>query len=188
MDTYLYIIIIITLSIFMIFYGGHNNQTKIEYESNYFSSLNSIIIFEKKLNKLNKDDIFINNNFINVNSYLKNLHILIPNFVNCFFIKILPYSIFDIFNIVEKQDIKTHMMIIFNHKKHNNLELLINTEKSNIIKKNTKSENIHPYSTNGYFYDLEKVISITGIYHIYNNSNEQVNITCFILKKPFWHI
>lgn len=182
MDTYLYIIIIIGLSIFMVFYGGHNNQNKIEYESNYFSSLNSIIIFEKKLNKLNKDDIFTNKNFVNANENLNNLHILIPNFVNCFLIKILPYQIFDIFNIVNKEDIKTHMMMIFNHKKHNNLELLIDTEKFDL----NENSNI-PAQSYGYFYDLEKVISIVGIHHIYNNSNEQINITCFILKKPFWH-
>ena len=36
------------------------------------------------------------------------------------------------------------------------------------------------------YYDLEKIISITSIYHIYNNSNENIIITCFLLKKPFW--
>ena len=72
--------------------------------------------------------------------------------------------------------------MIFNHKKHNNLELLIDTEKFDL----NENSNI-PAQSYGYFYDLEKVISIVGIYHIYNNSNEQINITCFILKKPFWH-
>jgi hypothetical protein len=74
-------------------------------------------------------------------------------------------------------------MIIFNHNKHNNLELLIN-DNYQINKTDVINLNI---SSNKYFYDLEKNISITGIYHIYNNSNEPIIITCFILKKPFWH-
>jgi hypothetical protein len=67
-------------------------------------------------------------------------------------------------------------MVIFNHDEFNNLELLINTcykSNSNIIEE--------------YFYDLKKKISITGIFHLYNNSNKPIMITCFILKKPFWH-
>ena len=38
-----------------------------------------------------------------------------------------------------------------------------------------------------YMYDLEKNISITGIYDFYNNSDLIINFTIFIMKKPFWH-
>ena len=61
-------------------------------------------------------------------------------------------------------------MIIYNHNKINNLELIVSSDNSN-----------------GYFYDLTKIISITEIYPIYNNSNETIIITLFIIKKPFWH-
>ena len=54
MDELNYLLIIIFLSIFVILYGGHNNQNLIEYDSNYFQNLNKIILFEKKLQIYNK--------------------------------------------------------------------------------------------------------------------------------------
>lgn len=197
MDNNLYIIIIIGLTIFILFFGGHNQQSIIEYDSKYFDNLNTIIIFEKKLNKNLDNIIFNSSNFVNINNFLNLSDILIPNLVNCFYVQIKPFSLFNIFNLIEKKDIKTSMMILFNHKKHNNLELLIDNPIGNLYNKNINSDvkinnnfdnlnNINLINT-GYFYDLEKIISITGIYHIYNNSNENVIITCFILKKPFWH-
>ena len=182
MDELLYLIIIITLTIFIIFFGGHNNQNKIEYNCKYFSNLNSIVGFEKKISSiyLNNSNLFKNKNFINIDKYFNTTNILIPNFVNCFLIKINSQNVFNIYNLIDKSIINNHMMIIFNHNKLNNLELIIcdnwdykcydfNSDKNN------------------YFYDLEKNISITGIFHIYNNSNQDIIITCFILKKPFWH-
>ena len=183
MDDYLYIIIIIGLTIFIIFFGGHNNQVKVEYDNFYTKKLNSIIIFENKLNKLNNQNIFTKKNFVNINNYFDTTHILIPNFVNCFFIKINPFKIFNIFNIIEKKNMMLHMMIIFNHNKCNNLELLVNNSEFNLYNYDYKSN----LETTGYFYDLDKNISVTGINHIYNNSVDIIYITCFILKKPFWH-
>ena len=185
MDLYLYIIIIIGLTIFMVFFGGHNDQVKVEYDNIYFQKLGTIIIFENKLNKINNDSIFIDKNFVNINEYFDTTHILIPNFVNCFFVKIYPHTIFNIFNLIDKMDKETHMMILFNHKKYNNLELLVDNSEQNLYKNNNL--NYTSIDSQGYFYDLEKSISITGIYHIYNNSTEPIFITCFILKKPFWH-
>ena len=176
MDNFKYLIIIIILSIFIISYGGHNNQEHIEYKSTYFDSFKSIIAFENKINLIAKNnDFFLNKNFININKFLKTINILIPNFVNCFIIKISPYDVFNIFNIIDKSDAKTHVMIIFNHDLYNSLELIIN------------NNNCNTETDLGYFYNLTKTISIVGIYPIYNNSNENITITCFILKKPFWH-
>ncbi len=191
MDNYLYIIIIIGLTIFIVFYGGHNQQNKVEYDSKYFDNLNTIIYFEQKINKICQNNIFNNANFININKYFDTTTILIPNFIDCFFIHIKPFHFFNIFNIVTKSDINTNMMIIFNHNNHNNLELIVDNPEHNLYGVNTdKNKNILAESNlyfNGYFYDLEKVISVVGIYHIYNNSNENITITCFIVKKPFWH-
>jgi hypothetical protein len=183
MNDFLYIIIIIGLTIFIVFFGGHNNQNKIEYDSIYFNNLNLIINFENKINSIANNEIFKNNNFININEYLNTTHILIPNFINCFFIKINSFAAFNIFNIIDKLEINNRMMIIFNHNKSNNLELIINNLDSNLYNKKYSGELVNT----GYFYDLEKNISITGVYHIYNNSNENIIITCFILKKPFWY-
>lgn len=178
MDDISYLIIIIILSVFVVFYGGHNNQNKIEYNSDYFNNLNSIVNLEKKISAIyTKNNIFKNNNYVNINNYFNTTNILIQNYVNCFLIKINPNDFFNIFNIIDKSISKYHMMIIFNHNTNNNLELLIdNDHKLNKYIPSIK-----------YFYDLEKNISITGIYHIYNKSNEPIIITCFLLKKPFWY-
>lgn len=181
MDEFLYLILIIGLTIFIIFYGGHNNQNRIEYDSDYFQNLNTIINFEKKINSifLKNKDIFKNKNFINMDKYLNTTNILLPNFVDCFLININPNSVFNIYNIIEKSTIKNHMMIIFNHSEHNSLELIVCSDEDYYCYEFKKNDN--------YFYKLNKNISITGIFHIYNNSNKYLTITCFILKKPFWH-
>lgn len=198
MDFYLYFIIIIGLTIFILFYGGHNQQSIVEYNSEYFDNLNIIIFFENILNKNIDNVVFDENNFININKFFNIPEIIIPNFVNCFYVQIKPYALFNIYNLIEKQDIKTSMMIIFNHQQHNNLELLVGNPSNNlytncsITTNNNDDDNNNDNDNNnvinyGYFYDLEKIISITGIYHIYNNSINNVIVTCFIVKKPFWH-
>lgn len=181
MDDNLYIIIVIALTIFIIFYGGHNYQNKIEYNSKFFDNFNAIIVYENKLQKSIHEIQFIDIDHVNINNRLKICKNLIPNFIDCFYIKINPYQLFNINKIVKKENHDTHIMIIFNHNSHNNLELLINN--SNFYEKNMITSQYY----NGYFYDLEKKISILGIFHIYNNSKEIIYITCFILIKPFWH-
>lgn len=186
MNDIFHIIILIGLTIFIIFFGGHNFQNKIEYDINsiFFKNLNFIIHYEKQLQNINFE--FDNSNFININKKIKIDDIFIPNFVNCFFIKINSYSLFNINDIINFNEMKTHLMIIFNHNKYNNLELLIDNINFDLYQ-NKQIKPISDNSNSGYFYDLEKIISITGIYHIYNNSNITINITCFIIKKPFWY-
>lgn len=184
MDDLTYLILIIIIFIFIIFYGGKNNIDKIEYSTNCFTNINSIITFEKKIKSifdLKKNDFNNLNNFININKYLNTKNIIIPNFVNCFLIKIYPFKIFKIKNIIGDNDKKTHIMVLFNHNEINNLELIINIV-SIYSEKNQSWEKIY-----GYFYDLKKKISIVGMYDIYNNSNIPIEISCFVLKKPFWH-
>jgi hypothetical protein len=183
MDDILYIITILALTIFILFFGGHNQQLIIEYDSEYFQNLNTITIFENQLNKNFNNIKFDLIDFIDISNNLSTASILIPNFVNCFYIQIKSYSLFNIYKIVKKKDVLNHMMIIFNHNKHNNLELLINNSTNDLYSNNNIELENMKY---GYFYDLEKTISITSVNHIYNNSNENIIITCFILKKPFW--
>jgi hypothetical protein len=197
-NEYLYILLIIVLTLFIIFYGGHNSQNKIEYDSGYFDNLNTIIFFEDKINKICNNISFGNKNFIDISRYFDTTHILIPNFISCFFVKIKPFEYFNIYNIVDKKNSNTSIMILFNHNKSNNLELLVGNSNDDLYPHNNStilpniSNNTNAQSSKindyGFFYDLEKIISITGIYHIYNNSNENIIITCFILKKPFWHV
>lgn len=192
MDNFTYLIIIIGLTIFIVFFGGHNNQELIEYDTTYFNGLKSITLFENKINLIIKNkELFSNENFININKFLNTSNVLIPNFVNCFIIKINSHQLFNIFNLINETEAKTHIMIIFNHNSHNDLELMIkknNCTCNNInYIDNVNDNKIEKKTDFGYFYDLTKQMSIVGIHHIFNNSNDDIIITCFILKKPYWH-
>ncbi len=170
-----YILLIIVLTIFVLYYGGHNFQTKVEYESEYFYNINKIIMFEKKLHKFNQEKNFNEKNFINIEDYVNTSQIIIPNLVDMYFIKVEPNSFFNIENIFSL-DKSQHIMIIFNNSTNsnndrlNNLELILNSDDDSI-----------------YLYKLKNKVSITGIYDIYNNSDNFVVFTVFIMKKPFWH-
>jgi len=93
MNDIFYLIIIIGLTIFMIFYGGHNCQNKIEYniDSEFFKVLNLIKHLENKLKKFNNQIEFKDSNFININNNILIYNIVILNFINYFFIKINSY-------------------------------------------------------------------------------------------------
>ncbi len=173
MNEITYILIIVFLTIFILLFGGHNNQDLVEYSSNYFKNFDKIIIFEKKLQIYNKTVNFGNKDFINIKNFIKTSLILIPNLHDLFFININPHSFFKIDDIFNKNlNKKEYVMIVFNHNNINNLELLIGLDNSNDI---------------GYFYDLKKNISITGLYDLFNSSDISINFTIFIIKKPFWY-
>jgi len=167
MDNNTYIIIIILITIFILIYGGHNNISKIEYNNKYFEVYNIIKIFEKKIQNFDlKND--LKDNIVNMKDYIPFCEILLPNLIDCFYIKILPYNYMNI-NIIKKYNTRTNLFVIYNHDKINNLDLIVKVD-NNI----------------GYFYDIKKKISITDIYPIYNNSNEIIFFSLFIIKKPWW--
>jgi hypothetical protein len=166
MNDNIYIFIIIILTLFIITYGGHNYQNKVEYDSSYFDNFSIIQILENRLVKLDKKIEFGENDNINIKKYIN--FKLIPNMIGVYYIKIKPYSLFDVNKMVD--DSNSKILIIFNHNKVRFLELLVKNE-NNI----------------GFFYGLTKNISITGVFPVYNNSNETIIITIFIVKKPFWH-
>lgn len=166
-----YLLIIIFLSIFVILYGGHNNQNLIEYDSNYFQNFDKIILFENKLQIYNNKVNFKSKDFINLENYVKLSKSLIPNLESLYFINIKPHSFYSIEKIFDNKFKRIeYLMIVFNHNKSNNLELLLGKDTEN----------------NGYFYDLVKKITITGIFDLYNNSNDFINVSIFFIKKPFW--
>ncbi len=165
-----YILLIIFLVIFVLMYGGHNNQAKIEYNVNYFNNINKLELYEKKVQRFNVEPNFKDKNYINIENYIKTSQIIIPNLVDMFFIKIEPYSFYSIDSIFNlKKD--EHVMIIFNHYNLNPIELCLGIDGNSL-----------------FFYKLNKKISITTIYDLYNNSDKIINITIFFMKKPFWHL
>lgn len=169
MDYIEYIILILLLTIIIIFYGGLNTIEMVEYNSNYFSNLNKIIFYEKKLKNININ--FDNKTFIDITNYTNTFKALIPNFVSCYSINIKSYKYFDIKNIIGDLNRKFLLMIIFNNDENrvNNLELILDTK-----------DNIN------YNYPLINKVSITSLYNIYNNSSNTININIFIMKKPYW--
>jgi len=169
MDYIEYIILILLLTIIIIFYGGLNTIELVEYNSNYFSNLNKIIFYEKKLKNININ--FDNKSFIDITNYTNTFKTLIPNFVSSYSINIKPYTHFDINNIIGNLNKKFLLMIIFNNDEgiNNNLELILDT-KNNI----------------NYNYILMNKVSITSLYNIYNNNSNMINIIIFIMKKPYW--
>jgi hypothetical protein len=169
MKEFNYILLIIGLVAFTLLYGGHNNQLKIEYNSNFFDNLNKIVYYENKMQKFNTINNFKNNDYINIEDYIGTTQIIIPNLVDMFFIKIEPKSLYKldkIFNLNKKE----HIMIVFNHYDLNSIELCIGFDDKNV-----------------YFYKLTKKISIVSVYDIFNNSNQTLNITIFFMKRPFWY-
>ena len=146
----------------MLFYGGKNNLNKIEYNSYYFKNLNKIILFEKNIKKNIKND--LNIDFEDITDKI-NIHV-ISNLEYAYYIDIYPNNYYSLHDI----DPDKNIMIIFKHNINDSIKLVI-------------KKDISDY----YLYDLHKKISITGIFPIYNNSNNLINITVFIMKKPYWY-
>jgi hypothetical protein len=100
MDDITYIILIICLTIFIIFFGGHNNQDKIEYESFQWNNLDLLNFLN--INHLIGDDDntkkynFIANDYHKISDKIILTENYLPNFVDCYLIRIKPYKLFHI--------------------------------------------------------------------------------------------
>jgi len=170
MENIEFIIIMILITIMIIFYGGKNNVHIVEYNSNYFDNYNNIYILKNKLNNYKMDNL----NYTSIEDINNILNIILPNYINNYYIKIEPYSYFEIKNVINQLESKNQIMLIYNHNNYKNIELLVNTDYQNDKKI-------------GYFYNLTKELSITNMFDIYNNNDKKVYITIFILKKPYWY-
>jgi hypothetical protein len=169
----------------ILFYGGKKYVKTIEYNLPYFENYKNIILFEKKLQKYNldfknnndKNNDKNNNNYITINEIEDELNIILPNYINNYFIKINPHSYFNTLEVIDINNINNLLMIIFNHNNVPNLEVIINRE----INQNKNS------IITCYFYNLKNKISITNIYDIYNNNDFIIYIAIFIMKKPYFY-
>jgi len=182
-----YIFIIIILSVFMVFYGGHNPQKKIIYDIQNFSIYNTKIdsirniihslILKNKLDNIRNYDI---NKIIDITNNFSEKEI--PNCSNVFLINIKSNSlikIHDIINFKKKQNIydkNNNLMIMFylNDKNNNYLDLIIN--ENNTINEKYKM-----------FYELNKKINITDLENIYNFNKNTIQFILIIIKKPYWY-
>jgi len=185
-NSYLLFIIIMIFSMVIFGRAKKNRDFIIEYNSQNYQYLNSLTIFEKQLQKYNSNNFDI----IKITNHVDLSSCLIPNIIDIYFVNIKPFSYFNIKNYCDNN--KSNIMVIYNHNifsenkdnfsninsSLNNLFLLLDSNKecsNNICKKY------------GYYYKISKKISILDIYPIYNNSNQTINLTIFIIKKSFWH-
>lgn len=185
-NSYLLFIIIMILSMVIFGRATKNRDFIIEYNPQNYQYLNSLTIFEKELQKYNSNNFDI----IKITNDVDLSSCLIPNIIDIFFVNIKPFSYFNIKKYCDNH--KSNIMVIYNHNifsenkdnfsninsSLNNLFLLLDSNKecANNICKNY-----------GYYYKISKKISILDIYPIYNNSNQTINLTIFIVKKSFWH-
>ena len=190
--------IIFTLTFMILFYGGVNYHKQIEYNSSYFDNYNRITFYKKKIVKYNIPSNYNNDNFIDLSKFEKISDSLIPNLYSIYFINIKPNTIFNINKIFSENlpivSYSNYLMIIYNFNDHDNLELLINIENFSEIQQNL-SETLEFVETKfqknfqvGDFYKLNKSVTITNIYSIYNFNVQTISNLCiFFVKKPFWY-
>lgn len=180
-----YILIVIIIILTMLIFGGpkkHNNL-QIEYDSKNYRYLDSLILFEKELQKYNSS----NFDYLHITNQINLSECLIPNIIDIFFVNIKPYSYFNINNHVINN--VSNLMILYDHNMDNNINKNIDNYKTKLmLLLDKKKECINNICNNfGYYYDITKKISILDIYPIFNNSDSIINITIIIIKKSFWH-
>lgn len=181
MQSIIYLIILVLITIFMLLYGGHNFRKKVTYDSKYFDIFKRVNFL---CNEIKEKTLYIKNEYTGKNyivNMTKNISCdkIIPNCVNVYIINIKPSGVINMINFMKQQnfDINTHLMIIFdyngNHKKiYDRFLYLIIEEK---------------YEGNySLLHALDKKINIFDIYNIYNPTTNDVSFSLFLIKKPFW--
>lgn len=184
-----YLLVIIIMLFAIIFFGGYKkpNNYQIEYYPQNHQYLNSLTFFEKQLQQYN----YGNFDFMQITNEIDLTKCFIPNIVDIFFVNIKPYSYFNIRKYVKNYI--SNIMVLYNHNfvtetKDNFSNLTLSSDNLMLLldyKKNCNYINCNDY---GYFYPINKKISILDIYPIYNDSEFLINITIVIIKKSFWHI
>lgn len=181
MESIIYLIILVLLTIFMLLYGGHNFRKKVTYDSKYFDIFKRVNFL---CDEIKEKTSFIENEYSGKN-YIVNMtknilcNKIIPNCVSVYIINIKPNGVINMIDFMKQQnlDINTHLMIIFdyhgNHKKIYDRFLYLIVEE--------KYEN--KYSL---LHTLDKKINISDVYSIYNPTTNDVLFSLFLIKKPFW--
>jgi hypothetical protein len=150
----------IILIILMVFYGGVNDSAHIEYKVSNLKKKNNIYKFYDIL--FNKEYIKnMTNPITDITKYCNSLN-YIQNIIVAYNVNLYPSQYIDL-------KFKSNYLMIIAKNINEPLQLLV----YNAFNKK-------------YFYTINKKISITGIYPIYNNSINKINVIITIIKKPFW--
>jgi hypothetical protein len=157
-----YYLLIIILTILILFYGGINKVSQIEYGKTYFKSVENIRLFKNYLlknnSKKNIDLLFISNN----------ISILVNNLKNLDYVNIEPFQYY----INNSMYDKSLLMIIYTV--NNDFKKL-----QVVIDKLDDKQFLN--------YNVSNDLFITNPYVIYNNSNENTKFIIAFIKKPFWY-
>jgi hypothetical protein len=157
-----YYLLIIILTILMLFYGGVNKISQIEYDYTYFKSIHNIRLFKNYLLKNNSKE------NIDLLSKTKNISIIINNLEHLEYVNIEPFQYY----INNKMYDKSLLMIIYTvNNDFNKLQVVID-----------KLDNKQFLN-----YNVSNDIFITNPYVIYNNSNENTKFIVAFIKKPYWY-
>ncbi len=157
-----YYLLIIILTILMLFYGGVNKISQIEYDYTYFKCIQNMRLFKNYLLKNNSKE------NIDLLYKTKNISILINNLEHLEYVNIEPFQYY----INNEMYDKSFLMIIYTvNNDFNKLQVVID-----------KLDNKQFIN-----YNVSNDLFITNPYVIYNNSNENTKFILAFVKKPFWY-
>lgn len=157
-----YYLLIIILTVLMLFYGGINKISQIEYDYTYFKSIHNIRLFKNYLLKNNSKE------NIDLLYISKNISIIISNLEHLEYVNIEPFQYY----IDNKMYDKSLLMIIYTvNNDFNKLQVVID-----------KLDNKQFLN-----YNVSNDLFITNPYVIYNNSNENTKFIVAFVKKPYWY-
>jgi len=184
-DDNLYFCIIITVVLLMVIYGRPSKTSDylIEYDNTQFKYLEKLYFVDKQIenSKITDNKIIIDKfgSIEEITNKLNNCEKFIPNIVSIYNITINPRSFFDSNKYINSTKIMI-IKIINDLIDIQQIKLLVN--------KNFECNENNLCGNYGYFYSLDKKISIVNIYPIFNDTDKVINLTIYVIKKPFWHI
>ena len=101
---------------------------------------------------------------------------LIPNIEKITVVYLKPNELYDVNEHCESNYDNKCLMVIYNYdnQKITDLELLVSKNSLNL--------------NEGLFYRINKDMTITNIYPVYNDSDNIINFAIIIIKKPHWFL
>lgn len=157
-----YYLIIIMMTILIIFYGGINKISRIEYDYTYFEYIKNIRLLKNYLLSSN------GKKNIDLHSITKHFSFLINNLCSTHYVNIEPFSYYVNDNMYDN----SLLMIIYTvNNDYKKLQIVIN--------KLDDKKFLN--------YNVSNDLFLTNPYVIYNNSNENTKFILAFIKKPFWY-
>ena len=161
-----YFITIIALTVVIFLFGGKKVNHKIEYDANKFYNLKKIDKFKNKFKKYKETHTF----------KFKIFDTLIPNIENVTVVYLKPNELFSVNHYCDENYDNKCLMVVYNYddQKVTDLDLLVSKNSANL--------------NEGLFYKINKNVTITNVYPVYNGTQNTINFAIIIIKKPHWFL